>query len=298
MRLPNQRLSRSNRVFGGAPLASLTLLVAVAVYVQTVGAQEEGFQPRVLRVCQDPGSLPFSNDAGEGFENRIAALIAERLELPLETFWYPQRINVVRNTINYKLPGQTDFRCDVLTGVPAGWGAASTTRPYYRSTYVLVYVKGRGIDVDSVDAFLALDQGTLAKLKIGVFDRSPATPWLKAHGLLERAVPYRMMNADPSYYPGKIVDDDLVQGKIDVAILWGPIGGYFAKQVKDVELQVLPLKSEPGVRFDYSIAMGVRHGETAWQQRIEAVLADLEVEITQILREFGVPLVSEGGAPR
>lgn len=223
--------------------------------------------------------------------------MAERMSMPLETFWYPQRINVVRNTIRYKLPGQSDYRCDLLTGVPAEWGAVSTTRPYYRSTYVLVYVKGRGLDVDSGDAFLALDRDQLAKLKIGVFDRSPATRWLKEHGLLERAVPYRMMNADPTYYPGKIVDHDLVQGKIDAAILWGPIGGYFAKQVKDVEVKVLPLKSEPGIRFDYPIAMGVRHGESEWQERIEKVLDGAEVEVKQILRDFGVPLVREGGTP-
>ena len=294
MRSPNQRLSRSDRFFGAA---SLALLVAIAASGRTVDAQEESFQPRVLRVCQDPGSLPFSDDAGKGFENRIAALIAERMDLPLETFWYPQRMNVVRNTIRYKLPGQTDYRCDLLTGVPAGWGAVSTTRPYYRSTYVLVYVKGRGLDVNSGDAFLALERETLAKLKIGIFDRSPATRWLKEHDLLEQAVPYRMMNADPTYYPGKIVDHDLVQGKIDVAILWGPIGGYFAKRVKDIEVVVLPLKSEPGVRFDYAIAMGVRHGETEWRMRVEAVLDDAQVEVKQILREFGVPLVKEGGAP-
>ncbi len=263
-----------------------------------VSAQEESFQPSVLRVCQDPGSLPFSNDVGEGFENRIAALMAERMGLPLETFWYPQRMNVVRNTIRYKLPGQSDYRCDLLTGVPAEWGAVSTTQPYYRSTYVLVYVKGRGLEVDSGDAFLALDQDQLANLKIGIFDRSPATRWLKEHGLLGQAVPYRMMNADPSYYPGKIVDQDLVQGKIDVAILWGPIGGYFAKRVKDVEVKVLPLKSEPGVRFDYPIAMGVRHGETKWRARVQTVLDDAAIEIEQILRDFGVPLVKEGETPK
>lgn len=293
MQSPNRRSSRLSRFLGAA---SLALLVAIAVYGQTVGAQEEGFQPRVLRVCQDPGSLPFSNEAGEGFENSIAALIAERMGLPLETFWYPQRINVVRNTIRYKLPGQSDYRCDLLTGVPAGWGAVSTTRPYYRSTYVLVYVKGRGLDVDSGEAFLALDRDQLAKLNIGIFDRSPATRWLKEHGLLDRAVPYRMMNADPDYYPGRIVDRDLVQGKIDVAILWGPIGGYFAKRAKDVEIAVIPLKSEPGVRFDYPIAMGVRHGETEWRARVDAVLGDAQIEISKILREFGVPVVKEGGA--
>jgi mxaJ protein len=291
---PNPRSNRLNRFSRGAWLA---LLATIALFVQTVSAQEEGFQPRALRVCQDPGSLPFSNEAAEGFENRIAALMAERMALPLETFWYPQRINVVRNTIRYKLPGQSDYRCDLLTGVPAEWGAVSTTRPYYRSTYVLVYVKGRGLEVDSGDAFLALDRDKLAKLKIGIFDRSPATRWLKEHGLLEQAVPYSMMNADPTYYPGKIVDQELVQGKIDAAILWGPIGGYFAKRAKDVEIEVLPLKSERGVRFDYPIAMGVRHGEPGWRATVQAVLDDAQIEIRQILRDYGVPLVKEGGAP-
>lgn len=294
MQSPNQRSSQSNRLFS---CTWPTLLIAIAVFCNSVSAQNEGIEPRALRVCQDPGSLPFSNEAGDGFENRIAALIAERMGLPLETYWYPQRINVVRNTIGYKLPGQSDYRCDLLTGVPAGWGAVSSTRPYYRSTYVLVYVKGRGLDVASGDAFLALDRSRLAKLKIGIFDRSPATRWLEQHGLLEQAVPYRMMNADPSYYPGKIVDHDLVQGKIDVAILWGPIGGYFAKRAKNVDIEVLPLKSEPGILFDYPIAMGVRRGETKWRARLDAVLDDAQVEIKQILRDFGVPLVKEGGAP-
>jgi mxaJ protein len=291
---PQQRLSRSSRL---KSVASLALLIALAIFEQTVGAQEEGNQPQVLRVCQDPGNLPFSNEAGEGLENRIAALLAAHMGLPLETYWYPQRMNVVRNTIRYKLPGQTHYRCDLLTGVPAGWGPVSTTRPYYRSTHVLVYVKGRGLDIDSGDAFLALDRETLAGLKIGIFDRSPAARWLKNHGLLEQAVPYRMMNADPGYYPGKIIDHDLVQGKIDVAILWGPIAGYFAKQVKDAVVEVVPLKSEPNVPFDYSIAMGVRHGETQWRDRVDAALDDLDVEIKKVLREFGVPLVDESGAP-
>ncbi len=298
MRSPSQKSNRSNRHLGGAPLAWLVCLIAIAVSGRPVSAQEEDFQPRVLRVCQDPGNLPFSNDAGEGFENRIAALLAERMDLKLETYWYPQRINVVRNTIRYKLPGQSDYRCDLLTGVPAGWGAVSTTQPYYRSTYVLLYVKGRGLDVDSVDDFLALEREELAKLKIGIFDRSPATRWLKEHGLLARAAPYRMMNANPDYYPGKIVDEDLAQGKIDVAILWGPIGGYFAKQVKDVEIKVLPLDSERGIRFDYAIAMGVRHGETEWRARVEAAIDDAGAEIKQILREFGVPLAQADSASK
>ena len=296
MQLPSPRSNRSSSAC--RRLRLMLFGAAITVSCLTAGAQEGEFQPRALRVCQDPGSLPFSNEAGEGFENRIASLMAERMGLPIETVWYPQRINVVRNTIRYKLPGQSDYRCDLLTGVPAGWDAVSTTQPYYRSTYVLVYVNGRNLEVDSAEAFLALDRDKLAALKIGIFDRSPATRWLTQHGLLEQAVPYRIMNADPTYYPGKIVDQDLVQGKIDAAILWGPIGGYFASQSKEAEMTVLPLKSEPGVRFDYPIAMGVRHGEPGWRARVDRVLDEAADEIEQILREFGVPLVKEGGAPK
>ncbi|MGH8678680.1 MAG: quinoprotein dehydrogenase-associated putative ABC transporter substrate-binding protein [Burkholderiales bacterium] len=271
---------------------------ALAICGATLRAAEDEVQARVLRVCQDPGNLPFSNDKGEGFENRIAEVMAAKMGLPLESFWYPQRINVVRNTIRYKLPGDTDYRCDLLTGVPAEFGAVATTKPYFRSTYVLVYVKGRGLDVDSSEAFLALDKTKLSKLRIGIYDRTPASEWLKKHGLLDQAVPYRILNADPNFYPGRIVDHDLVEGKIDAAIVWGPIGGYFAKRVKDVDLALVPLTSEPGVRFDYAIAMGVRHGEPKWRARIQKVLDEGRDEIQTVLREYGVPLVGEGGEPR
>ena len=255
-------------------------------------------QTRVLSVCEDPGNLPFSNEAGEGFENQIAALLAQRMGVPLETYWYPQRMNVVRNTIRYKLPGQSYYRCDLLTGVPAGWGPVSSTRPYYRSTYVLVYPKDLDLGVDSGQAFLAMGKDKLSKLKIGIYDRTPATRWLTKHGLLEQAVPYRTMNADPDYYPGRIIERDLVQGKIDVAVIWGPIGGYYARRVKDRPLVVIPLESEPGVRFDYAIAMGVRHGESEWRSRVQTVIDDAQNDIDRILRDYGVPLVEEGGKPR
>jgi quinoprotein dehydrogenase-associated probable ABC transporter substrate-binding protein len=266
--------------------------------VPSVSAQEDTVQTRVLSVCQDPGNLPFSNEAGEGFENQIAAVLAQRMGVPLETYWYPQRMNVVRNTIRYKLPGQSYYRCDLLTGVPAGWGSVSSTRPYYRSTYVLVYPKDLGLGVDSGQAFLALGKDRLSKLKIGIYDRTPATRWMQKHGLLDQAVPYRTMNADPDYYPGRIIERDLVQGKIDVAVIWGPIGGYYARRVEDRPLVVIPLQSEPGVRFDYAIAMGVRHGESEWRSRVQTVIDDAQNEIDRILRDYGVPLVEEGGKPR
>ncbi len=292
--------SRSNSSAPAVP-ASLCLLAAFAglLALGRLGfAVEDTVQTRVLNVCQDPGNLPFSNEAGEGFENRIAAVLAQRMSVPLETYWYPQRMNVVRNTIRYKLPGQSYYRCDLLTGVPAEWTPVAVTRPYYRSTYVLVYPKDLGLDVDSGEAFLALGTERLSNLKIGIYDRTPATAWLKKHGLLDQAVPYRVMNADPTYYPGRIIEGDLAQGNIDVAVIWGPIGGYYARRVSNRELVVVPLQSEPGVRFDYAIAMGVRHGEPEWRSRIQTVIDEAQADIDLILREYGVPLVEEGGKPR
>lgn len=283
---------------GGSPRRVAVVVILFLTLGQHVLAVEDTVQTRVLSVCQDPRSLPFSNEAGEGFENRIAAVLASKMGVPLETYWYPQRMNVVRNTIRYKLPGQSYYRCDLLTGVPAEWGAVSVTKPYYRSTYVLVFPKDLGLDVNTGEAFLAMGRDRLSKLKIGVYDRTPATAWLQRHDLLDQAVPYRTMNADPNDYPGRIIERDLVQGTIDVAVIWGPIGGYFAQSVKERELVVIPLQSEPGVRFDYAIAMGVRHGEPEWRSRLQAVIDGAQADIDRILRDYGVPLVEEGGKPR
>jgi mxaJ protein len=251
----------------------------------------------VLRVCQDPNNLPFSNEAGEGFENRIARILADEMQLPLESVWYPQRMNVVRNTLRYRLPGDVGYRCDLLTGMPAEFDAVATTEPYYRSTYVLAYAKGRGIDVSSGAEFLALDRGRLAKLKIGVYDRSPAVRWLTRHGLIDQAVPYQMLNPDPRHYPGQIIDRELASGRIDAAVIWGPIAGYFASRVRDAEIVIVPLKSEPGVRFDYAMSMGVRHGEPQWRARVQAALDAGRERIDAVLREYGIPLIDEAGDP-
>ena len=271
------------------------LLVSVCCMA---AAQDEPFQkPRALKVCDDPNNLPFSNDKGEGLENRIARILARNLDLPLEVFHYPQRINVVRNTIRYKLPNESEYRCDLLTGVPSDFTAVATTQPYFRSTYVLVYAKGRKLDVASAEQFLALDKSVLSGLKIGVYERTPAVEWMRKHNLLDQAVPYRLLNADPNHYPGKIIDDDLVNAKIDAALVWGPIGGYFARRITSPELVVLPLKSEPGARMDFGVAMGVRQGEKAWRALIQQALDQSRDDISQLLVEYGIPLVDDKGEP-
>jgi quinoprotein dehydrogenase-associated probable ABC transporter substrate-binding protein len=252
----------------------------------------------VLRVCQDPNNLPFSNTRGEGFENRIAELFAAKLGWKLEYFSFPQRMGFIRNTLRFKLPGE-GYRCDLVVGVPEGYDQVSPTRPYYRSTYALVYPKGSALDgVRGAAELLALPADALAKLRIGVFDRSPASDWLARHGLIERAVPYRLLNADPDYYPGEIIEKDLASGKLDAAVVWGPIAGFFARRVTSPQLAVVPLPSEPGVKFDYGIAMGVRYGEPEWKATVGRLIAENAAALEAILRDYGVPLVDEKGALR
>ena len=242
--------------------------------------------------------MPLSNVKGEGIENKLAELFGKALGLPVTYYSFPQRLAFIRNTLRYKLPGE-DFRCDIVMGVPVGYDQVSVTKPYYRSSYALVFAQGKGMDdVKSGEDFLRLDRANLAKLRIGVYDRSPASDWLNRHQLVDNGVPYQIMNADPEQYPGEIIEKDLAAGKLDAAIVWGPIAGYFAKRIKSPALQVVPLKSEPNIKFDYEIAMGVRYGEREWKQQIEALLESRQAEIQAILKEFGVPVVDASFSAR
>ena len=268
------------------------LVLVAALGSGCLGAQEGR---TAFRACIDPSNLPFANLNGEGFENHIAELFARKLGLPVKYYAFPQRMNFIRNTLRYKLPGE-DFRCDIVMSVPAGYDQVSATTPYYRSTYALVFPKGKGLDGVRTGADLfALPRDRLDRLRIGIYDKSPASEWLVNHGLEAQARPYQMMSPDPEQYPGEIIERDLAQGKIDAAIVWGPIAGYYAKRVRSPELVVVPLKSEPGVKFDYEIAMGVRYGEPEWKASVQKLIDENRAAITAILREYNVPLVNERG---
>ena len=283
----NVRLTLSQRIWL-ALAALLLVLVAQRLFA------EEG----VLRVCQDPHNLPFSDLQSQGFENKIAELFAQKLGWKLEYFSFPQRMGFIRNTLRFKLPGET-YRCDLVMGVPAGYEQVSATRPYYRSAYALVFPEsGEFAGVRTAEDFLALGKDKLKSLRIGIYDRSPASEWLVKHGLLEQGVPYRMLNADPDSNPGEIIEKDLATGKLDAAIVWGPIAGYFAKRVTEPRLRVVPLSSEDGVRLDYDIAMGVRFGEPEWKANVERLIAENQPVIERILRDYGVPVLDAQGKPK
>lgn len=245
----------------------------------------------VLRVCQDPNNMPFSNMRGEGIENQLAQLLAQALGVSVTYYSFPQRMGFIRNTLRYKLPSE-DFPCDIVMGVPSGFDQVATTAPYYRSSYALVFPMGIGLDqVHTTQDFLKLDASVLRQLRIGVYDRSPGSAWLGHHGLQDSGVPYKMLNADPEQYPGEIIERGLSQRQIDVALVWGPLATYFAKRVKSPVLRVVVMRSEPGLTLEFDMAMGVRHGEAAWKAQIEALLKTHQAQILALLKSFDVPVL-------
>jgi len=296
-------MSQTPQPFAGTAyktgVAAGLLLLTLTQWPRTAHAQTPGpTEParKALRVCQDPNNMPFSSLQGQGIENRIAEVFGKKLNLPVNYYSYPQRFAFVRNTLRFKLPDQ-DYPCDIMMGVPAGFDQVSVTKPYYRSSYALVFPAGIGLDhVRNAGDFLRSDPALLRKLRIGIYDKSPATPWVHAHGLVDQTVVYKMLDADPEQYPGQIIDTYLQKRAIDVAVVWGPIAGYFAMKNPASKLQVIALPSEPGVRFDYAIAMGVRYGERQWKEQVESLIDASRSEIQAILREFGVPLVEEPSA--
>lgn len=272
-------------------VASGVVLLLAAGWAATADGQE----PAALRVCADPNNLPLSAKSLDGFENRIAQLWADELGLPLEYTWFPQRRGFVRNTL--KAPNETGsgYKCDVVMGVAAESDELLTTKPYYRSTYTLVYEQGRGLDgVTSGQEFVALPRDVRDRLRIGAFTPTPGVAWLARHGMTEQLVAFPAMSGDPDDYPGEIIENELVGGRLDAAIVWGPVAGYFASRAQGTKLAVIPLASEPGVRFEFSIAAGVRYGDGERKRLLEDLIDRTSTSIRAILSEYSVPLLDIG----
>lgn len=285
-----------SEVFGMAGVRQLaTALAAVAALAVT--GSVAGAERTAFKVCADPHYLPWSNEREEGFENRIASLLAGALGLPVEYTWFPQRMGFIRNTLRAR-GDDGGYKCDVVMGLPAGYELAITTEPYYYSTYALVYVKGRGLDdVRSAADLLALDPARRGKLRFGLAERNPGTLWLAKHGLLDRIeVAYASQHGIADVRPGQLEQEDLLAGKIDVTVMWGPIAGYFARSNPDVPVAVIPMVSEPGVRMHFGISAGVRFGQKAQKEELQKLLDDHAEAIEAILHEHAVPLTNADGA--
>lgn len=264
----------------------------VAAIVLTLGAPSlalaqapsESAERAALRVCADPGGLPFSNDKDEGFENRIAALFANKLNVPLQYTWYPNSVGFLRNTLRAR-------RCDLVAGIVTGADLVLNTNPYYRSSYVIVTRRADDLKVDTIS------DPKLAELRIGVTAGTPPADLVASSGLMARARPYQLFVDTRAENPGKQMIDDLVAKQIDVALLWGPIAGYFARQHGEA-LKIVPLvKESKTVRMAFYISMGVRPGETEWKNTINQLIRDNQDAIAGILKEYGVPLLDERDNP-
>lgn len=252
------------------------------------GAALELVDPKVLRVCADPHNLPFSNEAGEGFENRIADLFARKLGKPVAYTYYPQIVGFYRNTLNA-------FRCDVIIGVVKGDDMVQTTGTYYHTTYALLFKPGRGLD-----DVRALEDPRLQDKRIGVIARTPPATLMVADGLMARAKPYPLTVDTRVESPALDMVQDILADRIDAGVLWGPIAGYYAKvyaKQAGTTLALAPLLGEKGAAMDYHIAMGVRHSDEAWKLALNRLIHDNRAEIDAILDEYGVPLLDEQGQP-
>lgn len=243
-----------------------------------------------LKVCAPPANLPQSNREGEGYENKIAELFAEKLGVPLEYEWFPQRIGFIRNTLRDDNTEDGVHKCDLVMGVIENFELAATTRPYLHSAWSLVYVKGRGLDfIKSQDDLKDLTPEQKSKLRIGVWDKGPAPEWFYHRGLMEQSTPYQIMSGDTERNPGKIIEEDLVEDKINLTLVWGPIAGYYAKGITDHEIVVIPMRNELRILFDFQIAMAVRFGEPKWKATIDRLIEENQDEINTILDDYGIP---------
>ncbi|MDH3910872.1 MAG: substrate-binding domain-containing protein [Rhodospirillales bacterium] len=270
----------------GAPGRSVLAVILVTALLGlgggALGQTSEAVDRSSLRVCADPGNLPFSNRAGEGFENKIAELLAAELGVPVRYTWYPQATGFVRQTLMAR-------KCDLVIGISLGFELLQNTNPYYRSSYALVYRAESGLSVTSLD-----DPG-LKTLRLGVVAGTPPASLMAKHGLLGRVRPYQLVADTRFDHPAKQMIDDVAAGEVDVGVLWGPIAGYYAKS-HNPKLLVVPLRSNPGdVKMDYRITMGVRFNEPEWKHEINGLIKNKQPEINAILSAYGVPMLDNQG---
>lgn len=250
---------------------------------ETAAAQATPAPPHVLRVCADPNNLPYSNERQEGFENRIAELVAREMKAELRYVWWAQRRGYIRNTLRAG-------RCDVFIGMPTGLDMVRVTRPYYRSTYAFV-TKRSGPHIES------FDDARLKRLRVGVqiigddFANAPPAEALTHRGIVKNVRGYSVLGNYREPNPPSRIVRAVANGEVDVAVVWGPLAGYFARR-SPVPLRVVPVSPEvdvPYLPFVFDIAMGVRRGETALRDTLDAVIARRQHDIDRILADYGVP---------
>jgi quinoprotein dehydrogenase-associated probable ABC transporter substrate-binding protein len=241
--------------------------------------------PQVFRACGDPRNLPFSNDKGEGFENKLAELFAAKLGKKLSYTYVPQATGFVRMTLS-------SYRCDTIMGFPQGDEQAQATIPYYRTTYALVVKPGSGLE-----DVTAIGDPRLKDKRIGVVARTPPSTNMAINGLLARAKSYPLFVDTRTDSSAQAMMDDLAKGEIDCGILWGPMAGYFAKQATP-PLVVVPLTKETaGPPMTFRIGMAVRPADQEWKRTLNKLIMENQAEINQLLIDYNIPILDETNAP-
>lgn len=237
--------------------------------------------PKVFRVCGDPRNMPFSDEQGEGFENKLAELFAKALGKSVAYTWYPNAPGFVRRTLAI-------YKCDVIMGTPQGDDIVQVTNPYYRTTYTLVFKPGHGLD--GVDT---LTDPRLKDKHIGIIAGTPPATNMVLDGLIAKAKPYPLVIDTRYDSSAAAMIKDITDGDIDAGVLWGPLAGYYAKQSK-TPLTVVPLlKEKNGPRMAYRIGMGVRYSDQNWKRELNNMIRSKQAEITALLLGFGVPLLDD-----
>src|ERR1700709_242033 len=258
---------------------------ALAQINETGDLSIELVDPKVLRVCAAPAHLPVSNEKGEGFENKLAELFAEKLQKKLDYMYFPQATGFVRMTLGA-------HRCDVIMGFPQGDELVQGTNPYYRTAYALVVKPGSGLDDVST-----LEDARLKGKHIGIVAGTPPATNMAANGLMVNAKPYPLMIDTRFESSAEAMIGDLASGTIDAGILWGPMAGFYARRANP-PLPVTPLvKETTGPRLAFRIGMGVRGADQNWKRLLNRLIQENQPAINQILLDFGVPLLDENDRP-
>ena len=241
--------------------------------------------PNVFRACGDPRNMPFSDDKGEGFENKLAELFATKLGKKLSYTYFPQATGFVRMTLG-------SFRCDVIIGFPQGDDQAQVTIPYYRTTYALIFKPGTGLD-----GVTTIGDPKLKDKRIGVVAKTPPSTIMAMDGLLGHAKSYPLFIDTRADSSAQAMIDDLKKGDIDVGILWGPMAGYYAKQ-SDPPLTVVPLlKEAAGAPLMFRIGMAVRPSDQEWKRTLNRLIMENQSEINKLLISYNIPILDESNAP-
>jgi len=271
-----------------AAALACALATTLSLQVRAQGTNSGSLElvdPNVFRACGDPRNMPFSNDKGEGFENKLAELFAAKLGKKLSYTYFPQATGFVRMTLG-------SYRCDVIIGFPQGDDQAQVTIPYYRTTYALVTKRGSGLeDVTTID------DPRLKDKHIGVVARTPPSTNMAMNGLLAHAKSYPLFVDTRSDSSAQAMMDDLARGDIDCGILWGPMAGYYAGRANPPLVVVPLLKEKTGPQMTFRIGMAVRPADQEWKRTLNQLIMENQAEINKLLISYNVPILDETDVP-